>query len=235
MKPDLNAPVIVILGHYGSGKTNLTLNLARDLRGLSERLTVVDLDIVNPYFRSTDNADMLTELDIEVLGPTYGASNLDTPSLQPGIDNAIREAGSNHRVILDVGGDPDGAKALARFAPSFAEAHAVEVVAVINQARPDTRTVEQNLELIAQIEAVGKIKITALVGNTHLKEFTTPEIIVEQLLVLNRLSQELVLPVLFVMVPRSLLSEVDNRIARLPAQQRPRLYAVDQLVRTVWE
>ncbi|MCL1847483.1 MAG: ParA family protein, partial [Coriobacteriia bacterium] len=79
----------IITGHYGVGKTNLSLNIARDLCQVTSHVTLVDLDVVNPYFRSTDNRGVLDAYGIRVLGPVYGASNLDTPSLSPGIDDAI--------------------------------------------------------------------------------------------------------------------------------------------------
>jgi len=112
-------PLIVITGHYGVGKTNLALNLARDLRAVYPRVTLVDLDIVNPYFRSSDSRAFLAQHDIALLGPSHAGGNLDTPSLAPGIDTAIETASASHAVVVDVGGDPDGARALGRFASSF--------------------------------------------------------------------------------------------------------------------
>ncbi|MDR3315929.1 MAG: hypothetical protein LBS98_05590, partial [Coriobacteriales bacterium] len=112
----------LITGHYGAGKTNLALNVARGLRADYERVTLIDLDIVNPYFRCSDNLGFLQAFNIDLLGPVYGtdAPNLDAPSLSPGIGEAMQQASEAHAVVVDVGGDPDGARALARYEPSIA-------------------------------------------------------------------------------------------------------------------
>ncbi|MDR0350420.1 MAG: hypothetical protein LBH64_02580, partial [Coriobacteriales bacterium] len=155
----------VITGHYGVGKTNLSLNLVRDLRAVAPRVTLVDLDIVNPYFRSTDNKAFLDACDIELLGPVHGASNLDTPSLSPGIDEAIRTAGPERVTLIDVGGDSDGARALGRYsAEIMARPH--RVVFVVNLSRPETASAEDNLELLRRIEETSGLAVTELFGNT---------------------------------------------------------------------
>ena len=104
----LESRVTVVCGHYGTGKTNLSINLALDCAGAGDDVTLIDMDIVNPYFRSADYTDMLTEAGVRVIGPNFANSNLDTPSLPGSIRVAIEDG---ERVIIDVGGDDAGATA----------------------------------------------------------------------------------------------------------------------------
>ncbi len=143
--------VLVILGHYGSGKTNLALNLALKLRALGRKPALVDLDVVNPYFRSTDYQDLIEAQGIRVLGPVFGNSNLDAPSLAPGIDTLIESATVDAPVILDVGGDPDGARALVRYVPALERAANKLVLMVVNTRRPETRSLDDNLEMLQEL------------------------------------------------------------------------------------
>jgi hypothetical protein len=144
-------------------------------------VTLVDLDVVNPYFRSGNSLDFLQKHDIRFLGPSHSSSNLDTPSLQPGIDAAIQDATYANRVVIDVGGDPDGARALARFVPRIhalaATGAKIVVVYVFNACRAMAIEQPENLDLLRGIEAVSGLKINALLNNTHLKEQTTEKIL----------------------------------------------------------
>ena len=106
----------IITGHYGSGKTNVSVNMALDLAEKGEKVTVVDLDIVNPYFRTADFKELFGEHNISLTVPTYANSNLDIPAL--GFDmNGI--ADREGYIIIDVGGDDEGAKALGRYRKVF--------------------------------------------------------------------------------------------------------------------
>ena len=105
----------IITGHYGSGKTNVSVNMALDLAEKGEKVTVVDLDIVNPYFRTADFKELFGEHNISLTVPTYANSNLDIPAL--GFDmNGITDR--EGYIIIDVGGDDEGAKALGRYRPA---------------------------------------------------------------------------------------------------------------------
>jgi hypothetical protein len=222
------------------GKTNLSLNLARDLRLAMPRVTLVDLDIVNPYFRTTDNQAFLDARDIEVFGPVYGASNLDTPSLSPAIDGAIRGASAERVVLIDVGGDPDGARALGRFTSTIAS-RPYRFVFVVNLRRPETASVAANLELLRAIEATSGLSVTHIIGNTHLKEFTTAEGIVETFAPLRELATAAGVPLLAITAPRPLADEVartegaDRASGREGGASAPLIYPVDLIVSTPWE
>ena len=122
----------VITGHYGSGKTNLSVNLALDIAGAGEKCTVIDLDIVNPYFRTADFGKMFEDRGIALYAPVYANTNLDIPSLNIPLESILAEGGN---VIIDVGGDDEGAKALGRFAPVISAFDDRDMLYVINRYR----------------------------------------------------------------------------------------------------
>jgi len=223
--------LLVICGHYGSGKTNLALNLAKKLKGLGRSPLVVDLDVVNPYFRSTDYQDQMEEEGIRVIGPVFGNSNIDVPSLAPGIDAMIKRATIDHPVILDVGGDPDGARALVRYTPAINIVEDKLVLMVVNTRRPETQEIEGNLEMIRRITKVSSLDIDALIGNTHLAEFTTLDTVKESLPLLEELSLKSRLPLVAVTIP-----ETDPLLHPVPLPLATEFYLpVERLVKTNWQ
>ena len=148
---------LVLVGNYGSGKTELALNRALEFAA-KKSTTLVDLDIVNPYFRSGEKADMLREAGIRVLMPTFALSTVDIPAL-PAEIQSVFELPCDH-VIFDVGGDDTGAAALGRYAPSFAKyREQTHVALVVNCMRPLTQTAEDVAELAQRIALELKDKV----------------------------------------------------------------------------
>lgn len=221
--------LLVILGHYGSGKTNLALNIAVKLRKLGRCPLLVDLDIVNPYFRTTDYQELALHEDIKILGPALGNSNLEAPSLAPGVDAALRHASLEQPVIVDVGGDPDGARALARFAPTINGVANKIVIAVVNAKRPETQTLRENLRMLGELSDISALSIDGLVGNTHLAEFTTHKTAQDSLPLLEELAHESGIPLLAVTVPASLTSQEGDCL------QGESALPVERLVTTPWQ
>ncbi len=160
-------------GHYGSGKTNIALNYALWLRGQGLPVTVADLDIVNPYFRTKDGEIQLKQAGIRLISSEYANSNVDLPAL-PGEAYSLVDDRSVCGVI-DVGGDDRGALALGRYVPQIREEGDYEMLFVLNKARPLTRTVEDALEVFYEIEAACALPFTAIVNNTNLGPLTRPE------------------------------------------------------------
>ncbi len=172
-----NARFLVLTGNYGSGKTEISLNLALSF-AKRMKTTLVDLDIVNPYFRSGEKADELREAGVRVLMPTFAMTTVDIPALPAEIQSVFETP--SDRVIFDVGGDDTGAAALGRYYPSFmARRDQAEVAMVVNCMRPLTRTADEVLELADRIQARGRLKIDRLLNNTNLAGETTPEMIEE--------------------------------------------------------
>ena len=172
-----NAVFLVLAGNYGSGKTEIALNLAF-ASAPRMRTTLVDLDIVNPYFRSGEKAEALRAAGIRTLMPTYAMTTVDIPAL-PAEIQSVFEVPSD-RVIFDVGGDDTGAAALGRYYPSFeARREQTSLILVINCMRPLTREKEEILDLAMRIRNRGRLKIDMLINNTNLADETEPGMIEE--------------------------------------------------------
>lgn len=166
---------IVITGNYGSGKTELSLNLALHYAG-EGKTTLVDLDIVNPYFRTGEKADMLQKAGIRVLMPTFAMTTVDIPALPPEIQSVFEVP--SDRVIFDVGGDDTGAAALGRYFPSFMKERGnTKTALVVNCMRPLTMEEEDITDMARRIENRGRLRIDLLINNTNLADETTPEMI----------------------------------------------------------
>ena len=169
------ARFLVLTGNYGSGKTEIALNLALNL-ARTERTTLVDLDIVNPYFRSGEKAEELKQAGIRVLMPTFALTTVDIPAL-PAEIQSVFEIPSD-RVIMDVGGDDTGAAAMGRYYPSFMKHREETLVAlVINGMRPLTGEKEDVLDLARRIQTRGRLRIDLMINNTNLADETTPEMV----------------------------------------------------------
>ena len=166
---------LVLTGNYGSGKTELALNLALQF-SQKFRTTLVDLDIVNPYFRSGEKADEMRRAGVRMLMPTYAMTTVDIPAL-PAEIQSVFEVPSD-RVIFDVGGDDTGAAALGRFYPSFmAHREQTRMLFVINCMRPLTRESDEIIDLAERIQNRGRLKIDMLINNTNLADMTEPEMV----------------------------------------------------------
>ncbi len=162
---------IIITGHYGSGKTNIAVNLAVEYAEKGERVCVIDLDIVNPYFRTADFGALFEEKGIYLVAPQYANTNLDIPSL--GFDMAALLRGYD-RVVVDVGGDDAGAIALGQYA-TILKNFGYEMLYVVNSFRFLTSTPEESLELLRDIELVSSLKATGVVNSSNLGLETTAE------------------------------------------------------------
>ena len=166
---------LVLTGNYGSGKTELALNLAMQF-SKEYRTTLVDLDIVNPYFRSGEKAAEMEQAGVRMLMPTYAMTTVDIPAL-PAEIQSVFEVPSD-RVIFDVGGDDTGAAALGRFYPSFmARRDRTKVLFVVNCMRPLTREPEDIIDLAERVQNRGRLKIDVLINNTNLADRTDPAMI----------------------------------------------------------
>lgn len=166
---------VVLVGNYGSGKTELALNLALDAAS-TQTTTLVDLDIVNPYFRSGEKAEELRAAGVRVLMPTFAMSTVDIPALPAEIQSVFEQPGQ--KVIFDVGGDDTGAAALGRYAPSFRRYRQdTTVCLVVNAMRPLTQTAEDVVDLAQRIAARGRMDIDVIINNTNLADRTDADMV----------------------------------------------------------
>lgn len=200
--------ITVITGHYGCGKTNLSVNLAVKAAEKWEKVTVVDLDLVNPYFRTADFKKLFEEKGINLIAPDFANTNLDVPSVQ--FDIELLAAGDGC-LIIDVGGDDAGAFALGRYAQALNNhIDELEMLYVINQRRNLTETADEAVSLMYEIEAASRMKHTAVVNNTNLGCETTSEIIAQSENFADEVSAKTGLPLAFTTCPEDLCSSLEN-------------------------
>ena len=181
----------IITGHYGSGKTEYAVNLAMKMAGEMENVALADLDIVNPYFRSYEQTKMLEDAGVRVIVTSCGGV-ADIPALNPAVMSIFQQEKWNG--VLDIGGDPIGARVLARFAHQIKEGD-YDLLFVLNANRPETKDVESALSYMRNIEAECLLKVTGIVNNTHLCQETVLEEIFKGAELARALSEKTGLPI----------------------------------------
>ncbi|MBR0446020.1 MAG: hypothetical protein IIX23_01870 [Oscillospiraceae bacterium] len=164
-------------GHYGSGKTNIAVNYALLLASEGKKVCIGDLDIVNPYFRTKDSERELKAAGIDLISPQFANSNVDLPALPAEAYRLV--ADKSCYSIMDIGGDDRGAYALGRYVPAIREENNYRMVFVANCYRPLTRTPEEALEVMGEIEQACGLRFTDIVNNSNLGQETTPETVLQ--------------------------------------------------------
>jgi ribonuclease HI len=168
--------LIVVIGAYGSGKSEYSINLARHYSNEENKVVLVDLDVVNPYFRSRDVREEFALEGIEVVAPEGEFKYADLPMLSPRIMGAVEETEST--VILDVGGDPSGCRTLARYVENVRK-RGYEMHLVINTNRPFTSNRKEIEAMMIMLEATAKLEVTEFICNTNLMEFTDSDVVMK--------------------------------------------------------
>ena len=199
-------------GHYGSGKTNIAVNYALLLAKEGKKVCIADLDIVNPYFRTKDSAKVLADAGVELISPQFANSNVDLPALPAEAYRLVQD--KSVYGIMDIGGDDRGAYALGRYVPGILQENDYRMVFVANCYRPLTRTPEDALEVMREIEAACGLPFTHIVNNSNLASETTPETLLDSLDYMAKLSQISGLPLLAHTVMESVAD-------KLPALSEP--------------
>jgi len=214
--------ITLFAGHYGSGKTNVALNYARRLRASAAAVCVADLDIVNPYFRTKDSAAELAAEGIGLVVSDFANSNVDFPAMPKEIYAVV--ADRTTRVVMDIGGDDRGALALGRYVPDIVAENDYEMLAVVNAARPLTRTPRDTVEVLREIEAACGLPFTGLVNNTNLGPETTAADVLASLPYAAETAASMGLPVRFTCVADHLATELAGRVADLLPLRIQKLY-----------
>lgn len=215
--------ITVITGHYGSGKTNFAVNLAVRAAMEGKSSAIVDLDIVNPYFRTADFKPLFEEKNIRLIAPDFANSNLDIPSIQFDVEQL---AASEDCLIIDVGGDDAGAVALGRYAEALsAYKNDIDMLYVINQRRYLTETPSEVITLMYEIEAAARMKHTAIVNNTNLGRETVLDTVESSRSFAKEVSEKTGLPIAYTVYPKECAELADS----------PDVFAAEIYVRLPWE
>ena len=180
-------------GHYGSGKTNIAVNYAVLLAKEGKKVCIGDLDIVNPYFRTADSKKVLEEAGVTLISPQFANSNVDLPALPAEAYRLVEDKGVYG--IMDIGGDDRGAYALGRYVPAIKAENDYRMVFVANCYRPLTRTPEEALEVMKEIETACGLAFTDIVNNANLGPETTPETVLSAMDYMEKLSKLSGLPI----------------------------------------
>ena len=203
-----NKRITLLMGHYGSGKTTVAVNYAVALRKLIEKVTIYDLDIVNPYYRTVDAFSTLEKSGVQLVVSPFAETNVDIPAMNAGAYKMVDDLSSY--AVVDIGGDDRGALALGRFSQKIREENNYEALLVVNKFRPETRDVEGVKQIMYEIERASKIPFTGIVNNSNLGVDTTEEEIFKGYDFCLDVSSELNIPLKFSAVEESLLEKVKN-------------------------
>ena len=198
--------ITLFCGHYGSGKTNIAVNYAKFLRSKGLKTAIIDLDIVNPYFRTKDSEEELSALGIRVISLPFANSSVDLPSIPPESYSVFNR--KDEYAVFDIGGDDSGAYVLGRFAPYILEEDNFDNLYVANFNRPLTRTAEEAYEVLREIEKAGHIPFTGIINNTNLGEETSAEDIVISENEAKKLSEISQLPLVMTTVREDIADKV---------------------------
>lgn len=182
----------ILVGHFGSGKTEVAVNAALGMARNGERVALADLDVVKPYFRSREAATELARLGVEVIAPEGELATADLPILLPRVRTLCVDFPG--RVVMDVGGDENGARILGALSDLLGTADH-DLVLVVNFRRPFTPDPEAAAAMAREIEEVSRLRVTGVFSNTHLMDRTSREVVEEGLAMARRTAEMLGVPV----------------------------------------
>ena len=205
--------ITLLAGHYGSGKTNIAVNMAFELKEHFEKVAIADIDIVNPYFRTKDSQAELEEKGIKLICSQYANSNVDIPALPQEIYSVIDD--KETMAVVDIGGDDRGAYALGRYAPGIIEEDNYDMLFVVNKFRPLTPDAVSTVEIMREIETAGKIKFTGIINNSNLGNETTADDVLNSLNYAEEISRVSGLPIVMTTVMSEIYGVLDGRVPDL--------------------
>lgn len=204
--------ITIFSGHYGSGKTNLAVNYASELSNRGHRVSIADLDIVNPYFRTKDSEEMFAKKGIELISLPFANTSVDLPSLPSAAYGLFDRR--DRKVIIDLGGDDRGALALGRFVPRLLEENDYEMIFTVNFYRPLTTTPDEAFEVFREIERAARLKFTGIINNSNLGAETTAEDVLKTVESAERLAEMTGIPVIGTSAERRIAEQIENHLGK---------------------
>lgn len=199
--------ITVITGHYGCGKTNVSVNIALKLATEGKKVTVVDLDIVNPYFRTADFGELFGSKGINLVVPMYANSNLDIPALSFDLGAIIN---TDSYIVIDVGGDPEGAIALGRYSDILKNRSDLGLYYVINKYRYLTSTPAEAAELLKEIEAASGLSCNGIINNSNLGKLTDNKTVADSEAYAKEVAKVVSVPLIFTCSEKKNLMNIEK-------------------------
>lgn len=204
----LNKRVTLFCGHYGSGKTNIAVNYALHLSEKGFPVSIADIDVVNPYFRTKDSSKELTDAGVEVIALPFANTSVDLPALPQEVYGLVQRR--DRRVVMDIGGDDRGAYALGRYRPYILEENDFANLFVVNFYRPLTRTAKEAFEVFREIEAAAGIPFTGIVNNSNIGVETTIGDVINTTALAEELAELSGVPVVMTTAEKKLCEQAQN-------------------------
>ena len=196
----------LFIGHYGSGKSEVSINYVTKLREKVEgEVALADLDVVNVYFRSREKKDLMKDLGITPIDSSINTTTLDLPAVSAEIMRPLNDKSVNY--VIDVGGDNVGGKVVGRFANQF-NSNDYDMFYVVNANREKTQTAKEVLQYIDAIEATSKLKVTGLINNTHMLKETTVEDVLKGQYVAREVSKIRNIPIKYISCLESIVDKL---------------------------
>ncbi|RIV23117.1 ATP-binding protein [Alicyclobacillaceae bacterium I2511] len=218
------ARIRIVTGHFGSGKTEIALNYAVKLGQQRNRVCLVDMDIVNPFFCARDMGPQLESQGIRLISAQPNLSNAELAVISPEVMAIFNDP--TYEVVVDVGGDDMGAVALGQFNRYFRK-EPYDMSFVINKNRPLTSTQEGVTASIRSIENASRLKVTHLISNTNMSYETTVDDILRGDDFVSELAADLHIPHQYTVCRKDLLGGVDGRV-------RGEIFDIDVYMKTPW-
>lgn len=217
--------ITIFTGNFGSGKSEIALNYIEKLSKAKSNVVIVDLDVVNPFFRTSDAKEELLKNNISVISPVFAGTNIDTPALSPVINSVFEN--KDTMVVFDVGGDDLGARILSGYKNKIL-AEDYEMFFVVNILRPETTDVKNITDMVKNIENASGLRATALINNTNLLNDTSVSDILKGKMVIDRVSEQLGIPVGFVSGFYDVLRGIEGQLGS-------EVLYLDKKLRLPWE
>lgn len=220
----MESRIRVFTGHFGSGKTEIAINYALKLASQGKKVTIADLDVVNPYFCSRDEEELLKEKGIRLIATPKEMSNAELgtiPLATPAVFND-----KSYEVVLDVGGDDQGAVALGQYNRFFREED-YDMYFVINTLRPETMNADDIIAYMRAIESASRLKVKYLINNSNLSYETEPEHILNGQFIVEEVSRRTGLPIKYTAV-------CEEMAGRLPEGIKGEIFPIKLFMLPPW-
>ena len=215
----------IFCGHFGSGKTEVSLNYAIKLANEGKKVTIIDMDNVNPYFRTADAKKILKEHNIELIASEFANSNLDMPTVPQEVKKVFYD--TQKTVIFDVGGDDDGAFILGQFNTFFKEED-YKMTLVVNTKRPLTKNCDELYDMAKRIEYASRLEFTDIANNTNVGKMTTADTLLSDYDEIKNLSEKL-------NIPGSMQCGLPEALINLPPELEACKFPMRIYIKMPWE